>query len=233
MAGKVQPLWCILHSSGSAPQHPTHSSFPRSWITPGAFLWLLSDEALGVEKQNQTKSQPKPSPQDRHSAALAPGRGSRRLLLLSAHGQKGSAELFLAPTLQNKKQLQAIVCFLSIFSPPCLFSQICPPGAGAEGLFGEEGAQSPSTAWGHSSHHPGAVPGALRDRGCRAAEPSCSCFQNSTGGWCLTQPGKSAPVPALPPQAAAGGGAQVKVTCGLEWESSRGRHLPPGASRCC
>lgn len=114
---------------------------PKGSFTLSAFLWLLSDGALRVEKQNQTKSQPKPSPQVRHRACSGSCRkGSRQLLLLSAHGQKGSAELFLAPMLQNKKQLQAIVCFLSIFSPPCLFSQIYPPGARAERLFQEEGA---------------------------------------------------------------------------------------------
>lgn len=132
----------------------------------------------------RSKTRPKVNPSPRHKAdtgrALAPaGWGSRRRLLLSAHGQKGSAELFLAPTLQNKKQLQAIVCFLSIFSPPCLFPQIYPPGAEAEGLFREEGAPLLSTGWGHSSHRPGAVPGALRDRGHGAAELSCFSFQST------------------------------------------------------
>lgn len=135
------------------PQHPTPSSFPRSQITLSAVLWLLSDEALGAGKQNQSRSQAKPCHRADTGPALTPARGSRRRLLRSAHGQKGSAEIFLALTLQNKKQLQAIVCFLSIFSLLVSFLRSFPGEPGKKGCFRRRGLRAlagdiPATTWG-------------------------------------------------------------------------------------
>lgn len=186
------PLWQAKFSlcSSSLTRRGLHLSIPPTPPSRGAELLpvlscgfsLMEHSGLRSTNKAKVKASPCTRQTQRSGSRACSGscrRGSRRLLPHSAHGQKGSTELFLAPTLQNKKQLQAIVCFLSIFSPPCLFSPIFPPGARAAGLFQEEGAPFLGAAWGHCSHHPGAVAGALRDHGHRAAERGCFSLQST------------------------------------------------------